>query len=179
MMASVTEEFSSILSHFKLREDDCRKPVTSKLLDEISLKYCADWKFLSSQLEIEDYVVEDIDHKPIDEKGKRREFFREWRQRKGLNATYERLILALLNCERRRDAEKVCELLRGSLEASSVTASVTTCDRSPLQPSSSPAEETTHMPVTTSSLQQPPSTVPATASTHDHTTPQQGNLTQF
>ena len=118
MMSLVSEAFSSILHHFKLREEDCRKPIPYNLLDEISLKCCGDWKFLPSQLELEDNVVDDIDCKPIQEKGKRREFFREWKQRKGFEATYERLILALLNCKLRQDAEKVCELLHASLQAS-------------------------------------------------------------
>ena len=179
-MSSVSEVFSSILSHFNLRVEDCRKPVASTLLDEISLKFYGDWKFLSSQLGLEDNVAEDIDRKPIDEKGKRREFFREWKQRKGFEATYERLILALLKCEQRQDAENVCELL--SLHTSSTAA--------PAQPSSAPAA-TTRMhdhtvlhystaPVTTFSghtlPQQSPSTAPANTSTapvattrmHDH-----------
>ena len=123
-MSSVSKKFSSILSHYKLREEDCRKPVPYNILDEISLKCCGEWKFLTSQLGLEDSVVRDIDRKPI-EKDKRHEFFREWKQRKGSEATYERLILALLKCQQRQDAENVCELLRGSLETA---VPVPTCD---------------------------------------------------
>ena len=119
----MSEEFSAILNHFELRLEDCEQAIESSILDEISLKCCKDWKFLSSLLELEDTVVWDIDHKPVDEKEKRREFFREWKQRKGFRATYERLIRALLKYERQQDAEKVCELLCGSLQAS-LTATV-------------------------------------------------------
>ena len=124
----MSSELSSILSYFKLREEDCRKIVTSYHLDVISLRYSEYWKFLISQLGLEDNVVGDIDCKPIDEKEKRREFFREWKQRKGSEATYERLLLALLKCEQRQDAENVCKLLYESLQASSTAALVSTCD---------------------------------------------------
>ena len=123
----MSSELSSILSHFKLREEDCRKIVASSHLDKISLRYSGGWKFLTLLLEVDDNVVVDIDRKPIEEKEKRREFFREWKERKGSEATYERLILALLKCKQRHDAEKVCELLCESLPASS-TAATCECD---------------------------------------------------
>ena len=165
MMSSVNEEFNSILSGFNLREVDCRKPVTYIFLDEISLKCCGEWKFLSSQLELEDNVVGDIDRKPIEEKEKRREFFREWKQRKGSEANYERLILALLKCKRRQDADNVCELLSESLQASCTSAPVT-CDCTHLQDPSSVPAATTHMPVTSARICR-----------REHTPPQQTSST--
>ena len=118
MATDMSLEFSSLLSYFKLREEDCEKPVRDSHLDEISLKCCKDWRLLPSQLALEDIVVNDIDRKTCDEKEKRRDFFREWRQKKGRKATYEKLILASLKLEQQRDAEKVCELLQQSLQAS-------------------------------------------------------------
>ena len=133
----MSSDFSSILSHFNLREEDCKKTVEDHHLDEISLKCCGDWKFLPSQLELEDNVVRDIDHKNCDEKEKRRELFREWKQKKGFEATYGKLIRALLKCEYRQDAEKVCELLCGSLQASNSapqqTPGTTPSDHTPTQ----------------------------------------------
>ena len=116
----MSSEFSSILSHFKLREKDCEKTVTDNHLDEISLNCCAcgDWRFLASLLELEDSVASDIDCKTCDEKGKKRDFFREWRQRKGHEATYKKLILALLKRKQQQDAEKVCKLLYEAPQAS-------------------------------------------------------------
>ena len=109
--------YSSVLSHFNSREEDCKKTVTDCHLDENSRKCCRNWKFLPSQLGLEHIVVNDIDRKPVDEKEKRRDFFREWKQTKGFEATYGKLILALLKCEQRLDAEKVCELLAESIQA--------------------------------------------------------------
>ena len=164
----MSEEFNAILGHFKLRKEDCERPVEDNILDEISLKCCGNhWKFLAPLLELEDIVVKDIDCKSVNEKEKRRDFFREWKQRKGFKATYERLILALLKCERRQDAEKVCELLHESLQASltATPAPVPSATTStpepyvyaPIQHSASKAPATTPVPTCSSAPLQTPS----------------------
>lgn len=117
-IAAMSSEFSSMLSHYKLREEDCEKLVTHKHLGMISLKCCQKWKLLASQLELENNVVDDIDHKTCNEEEKRHDFLKEWRQRKGREATYKKLILALLEYDQRQDAEKVCKILRESIQAS-------------------------------------------------------------
>lgn len=140
MGSVISEQFRSILIHFNLNDEDCRTPVTSSHLDEISLRMCGDWRFLPSHLGLEDNVVEDINRKPTctDEKGKRRELFRKWEQSKGSKATYERLIFALLKQEQRKDAERVCELLRDSLSTAtpaqpSNKQATASSDNTPLQ----------------------------------------------
>ena len=56
--------------------------------------------------------VRDIDCQEMDEDQKRERFFLIWKENKGSEATYIKLIRALLTIESKEDAESVCELLQ-------------------------------------------------------------------
>lgn len=64
---------------------------------------------------MEQNVADDIDRRPVAEQEKRKDFFSQWKSSKGFNATYERLINALLDAKFRLDAEFLCCMLRDSL----------------------------------------------------------------
>ena len=111
---SDSSEVSSLLEHYGLTEEECNKVVSDRHLDKISLSHCGGWRALPSHLGLPSILVEDIDKSPLEQKEKRQKFFRDWKQRRGFNATYRSLIIALLETNHRGDAESVCQLLKDS-----------------------------------------------------------------
>ncbi len=109
--------FCSIMEHYQLQEEDCNKPISDSHLAKISQSICEKWRLLPSHLKMEPIVTKDIDRESKSEEEKRLEFLKRWKQERGLDATYKELINALLEIQCRRDAEKVCELLRKFLSA--------------------------------------------------------------
>ena len=109
-------EVSSLLKYYGLSEEKCNKVVSDRHLEKISLSHCGRWRALPSYLGLPSLLVEDIDRSPLKlEEGERRQkFFHEWKQRRGFNATYKSLIVALLETNCRGDAESVCQLLKVS-----------------------------------------------------------------
>ena len=103
-----------LLSHHGLTEEDCKKPVSDLHLSSISLKCCKDWRLLPSLLGLESIVSSDVERKPtaVDEREKRYEFLKEWKQRKGYEATYRNLILALVEIDCKEDAGRVCDIMK-------------------------------------------------------------------
>lgn len=85
-------------------------------VDKISRSCCKDWERLPPYLEMKKIVVNDINREGGSEEGKRRKFFTEWIEEKGREATYKKLIGALLQIGCRNDAEKICKLLQSSLQ---------------------------------------------------------------
>ena len=71
------------------------------------LHFSSNWKSLPFRLGLEDVVAKDIDKDHLKESDKRREFFRQWKQIKGLEATYRSLVRALLDINQKHDAEGV------------------------------------------------------------------------
>ncbi len=57
--------------------------------------------------------VEDIDKDSHREELKRNKFLSVWKQKQCEHATYRTLVVALCKIERREDARKVCEVLKG------------------------------------------------------------------
>lgn len=102
---------SCLLKRFQLKEEDLKKQITDKHLDEISCTCCRKWKLLRSRIEMEEIVEHDIEKGPGDEEDKRRKFLRKWKNTKGSGATYEVLITALLEIKCVEDAECICKLL--------------------------------------------------------------------
>ena len=80
-------------------------------LEVISRSYCTKWKSLPAHLEMKEVVVNDIDRINGDEQEKRHAFLKKWKAVKGSEATYKKLINALLAIECREEAEGVRELL--------------------------------------------------------------------
>ena len=118
------EVINTLCAHFELADQDLDKVISDFHLDEIARTRCTYWKSLPSRLGLLDIVAKDIDSKSsLSESEKRSEFFRQWKQRKGFEATCRILVKALLDINQRRDAEYVCELLcqagTGSSKASS------------------------------------------------------------
>ncbi len=70
-------------------------------------------------------MADDIDYGQRSEREKRQSFFKEWKQRKGSNATYKALVSALLKINHRDDAEYLCRLLQGTSTATASTSTTT------------------------------------------------------
>ena len=99
------------MEFFGLTEKEWNKEITSEHLEEISRSYCRQWKRLIPYLMMSDTTEDDVNDHPGSPREKRRIFLRTWKQMKGSEATYERLVSALLKIECRNDAESVCQLL--------------------------------------------------------------------
>ena len=87
--------FLHLLKHYQLKEEDLKKQITDKHLDEISCTCCRKWKSLRSHMEMKEIVEHDIEKGPGPEKKKRRDFLKKWKNTKGSAATYRVLIIAL------------------------------------------------------------------------------------
>ena len=110
------EVYQKILKHYSLSPEVCRQKVSDDHLDKISRSYCEHWRDLETCLDLGPSMVKDIKRMQGDEAEKRREIFFGWKKRKGFDATYERLIRALLKIDCRQDAESICELLQESTQ---------------------------------------------------------------
>jgi hypothetical protein len=113
-MAAFEAQLSSLLEHHQLQVRECNRPISTKHLDDLALSHCREWRKLPSRLEMDDIVVHDVDMEPIKEDRKRRAFFLKWKEIKGSEATYKKLIVALLAIRCRGDADGVCQMLRDS-----------------------------------------------------------------
>ena len=87
------------------------KTVSETHMEEISHSYCSKWKLLYCHLEVDRIVVSDVDLMRASEREKRHAFLVMWKEKKGSDATYKRLLYALLKTGCREDAEGVCKLL--------------------------------------------------------------------
>ena len=107
-------EMDKIVDHYKLTEDHISQQISDAHLDEVA-QFCLDWRKLTSHLKMQTSIVADIERDHVKQEERRCEFFRTWKQQNGFDATYKILIGALLERERRDDAERVCKLLKTSL----------------------------------------------------------------
>lgn len=101
----------SLLRKCKLKDQDLEKQITEKHRDKISRTCCTKWKCLPPYLGIEPIVKHDIDCDSSEEVVKRSKFLSQWNEKKGSDATYKKLIHALIEIDCVADAERVCELL--------------------------------------------------------------------
>ena len=110
-----------LMEHYGQTEQDCSKVVSELHLDSFSRCCCTrgTWKALAPHLEIERAVVDDIDRRQVADEEKRSIFFYQWKQMKGSDATYMRLVAALLKTKHRLDAEELLKMLQGSSSSSS------------------------------------------------------------
>lgn len=109
--AAVPSVLNSLIRQYQLPDVEYDKAPTKTYLDKISNIPFSQWRLLPPPLEIDSSVVDTIDHDITDERVRRREFFNQWKQSKGSDATYRKLISALLDIGCREEAEKVCRLL--------------------------------------------------------------------
>ena len=107
----MSDEFIKLRTRFKLADQDLDEVISDLHLDKIAQTKDINWKSLPSRLELPDVVTKDIDKDLMKESEKRREFFRQWKQKKGMEATYRSLVRALLDIKERDNAEYVCKLL--------------------------------------------------------------------
>lgn len=105
-------EYKDLLERCDITDEDCSKEVTEKHLDKICSFLCVNWRQLPSYLEMKANVVTTVDCEQVKEAEKKRMFFLEWCQKKGPDATYKALIIALLEKEHVKDAANVCKLLQ-------------------------------------------------------------------
>ena len=116
------------MNEYGLSEEHYNLPVSDVHAHAISQSHCEHWRHLHSYLELDEIVVSNINRGPdILEEDKRNTFFKRWRKMKGSEATYLKLVHALLKINCKEDAESVCQLLAGSIRGSSSTVSIQAC----------------------------------------------------
>ena len=91
--------------------------IRDRHLEAISRSCCSKWKNLVLHFELGRTVIDDIERLAGEEDEKRLKFLLKWRQLKGSEVTYERLIAALRNIGCQEDAEYVQKLLQQPLES--------------------------------------------------------------
>ena len=106
-----------LLELYRLKEEDCIKKVSDIHLQKIC-SYCTKWRSLYPYLDMKYSDVVSVEHDGYDEEDMRRRFLERWQFQSGHNATYKKLIYALLENECKEEAESVCKLLSASLESS-------------------------------------------------------------
>jgi hypothetical protein len=112
MAATKESTLDELLKKFNLRREDVNKKVTEKHIGKISRSYCKDWEQLPPFLNIESIIKDDINQLSVDGETKRSRFLSKWVESYGSEATYEKLINALLEIRCRSDAEAVCMLIQ-------------------------------------------------------------------
>ena len=110
-MASSLTSAAALLEQYNLGKEECSKKVTDKHLVTISSSYCKKWRFIYPYLDMTSTDVTNAEKGGNDEESKGQRFLERWKEKKGCDATYIKLINALLEVECRNDAESVCELL--------------------------------------------------------------------
>ena len=106
-------ELTFLMEQYRLSESDCGIQVTDIHLEKLSNILGRKWRSLPAYLEMKSTVIDDIDYERLgcDESDKRLSFLNKWKEMRGTQATYRKLINALLEINCRNDAEKVCKLL--------------------------------------------------------------------
>ncbi len=102
---------AALMESFGLSEEYFNKEISDVHLDQISRSYCGKWRELYCYLELDEILVSDMDHMIGSEEEKRRKFFAQWKEKKGSDVTYRRLLDALLEIGCRKDAEAICKLI--------------------------------------------------------------------
>ena len=119
--------------HYNLSEDDLNQEISDSHLDQIALKHCACWKLLSPHLDLGNMTINDITRSLTlaTETDKRVEFFRQWKKVKGFEATYKKLVAALLKIDQKHEAGIVCKLLKQSRQSDPKKESSKAPDKNP------------------------------------------------
>ena len=115
-----------MMTTFGLKEEVCTRVVTDAHLEEFTRDYGEDWRTIHAYLELKSIVTRDTDKKPVGEREKRHTFFTEWKFQKSRDATYEKLVSALLKIKNREDAEAVCKMLQCPTDSESRESPVPT-----------------------------------------------------
>ena len=112
----MARSLESFIVRYRLTEEDVNKQITDEHIGVISSlsSLCSQWKSLPVHLGLATTIVGDIDSTPVTETEKKMDFFTTWKEEQGSNATYRKLIGALLEILCKRDAESVCQLLKSA-----------------------------------------------------------------
>ena len=111
-------EVVRLIKKYELSESSCNKMITDVHLDKISRRCSFGGgarKSLAIHLGLGKNIAEDINRGPGNEWEKRSALFDEWIRIKGSEATYTRLVTALLTIQHKQDAEEVLRLLQRSI----------------------------------------------------------------
>lgn len=100
-----------LLECHQLKEEDGDRQMSDQHLGDIAATYAYFrlWRALPARLGV--LRIENATAR-TDEVTEKRAFFYKWRKEKGSEATYTRLISAMLDVGSREDAERVCKMLR-------------------------------------------------------------------
>ena len=170
-MASVID----LIAHYELTEEDCKREVSDADIVKIASSVHGKWKSqLPPLLGMETIIVTDIVSAQgyIAEEDRRLAFFKEWKQRKGFDATYKTLISALLEISCRQDAESVCKILKETTSAAPPDQASTNATSIPSSSDSSEARSLTASILSPKNAQEEASTptdaTPSLAASDDH-----------
>ena len=103
-----------LVRHCGLSDEELNKEVTRDKFHEVGPSLL-DWRLLYPILNVTQPEVEAIERDNHGEELKRNKFLSVWKQKQCEHATYRALVVALCKIERREDARKVCEVLKGEL----------------------------------------------------------------
>ncbi len=101
-----------------LSDEDLNKEIT-KSHDSL-----LEWRLLAPILKLTHLDVEDIERDTRGEELNKNKFLSVWKQKQCVYATYRALVVALCKIERREDAMRVCEVLKGELYISTTYTSL-------------------------------------------------------
>ncbi len=107
----------------ELSDEDLNKEITRDIFHEIGPSLL-EWRLLAPILKLTHLDVEDIERDTRGEELKRSEFLSVWKRKQCVYATYRALVVALCKIERREDAMRVCEVLKGELYISTTCTSL-------------------------------------------------------
>ena len=109
--------FCSLREAYELTEQDCTRPIKDADLESISHSHCTYWRKLPTHLGVDKIIINDIDRSQLgSEEAKRSDFFSQWKNSRGSDATYKQLVVALLEINCRQDAEDVLKILKQSIQ---------------------------------------------------------------
>ena len=112
MAVASTISAEKLLKQFRFCEEEYNKKVTDRHLLDISRSYFEKWRSLYPYLDMTKTDVTNAEKDGNGEENERQKFLERWQEKKGCDATYIKLINALLEVECRSDAEGVCKLLQ-------------------------------------------------------------------
>ena len=109
----MAHSLESLIVRHHLTEEDVNKQITDEHIEVIS-SLCSQWKSLPVHLGLATTIVGDIDSTPVTKTEKKRDVFTTWKEEQGSNATYRKLLGALLEIPCKQDAESVCQFLKSA-----------------------------------------------------------------
>lgn len=85
-------------------QEECTSEVADVDLEKFTHTHAQDWRCLPPHLEMHGIIVKHLERKLVDERERRYNFFTEWHSQKGSDATYEKLVKALVTDQ----VQKLC-----------------------------------------------------------------------